>query len=160
MVCLGVKLGAAGWKAQTNPLSYGGTHTLQSLTISSARGKVNLSQFLSPPSSIKCDIKVFSITSNFIFQELKTYQTAQNTRQWRSFQSKQAIPVLILSLLVCLKTLSSKRLEFDVVEISTQHIDLLDLQLAKTCNSQSQCFIQHNPTFANDIRLRNGHSLE
>ena len=25
MVCLGLKPGAAGWKAQTNPLSYGGT---------------------------------------------------------------------------------------------------------------------------------------
>ena len=25
MVCLGVKPGAAVWKAQTNPLSYGGT---------------------------------------------------------------------------------------------------------------------------------------
>ena len=25
MVCLGIKPGAAGWKAQTNPLSYGGT---------------------------------------------------------------------------------------------------------------------------------------
>ena len=25
MVCLGVHPGAAGWKAQTNPLSYGGT---------------------------------------------------------------------------------------------------------------------------------------
>ena len=25
MVCLGVEPGAAGWKAQTNPLSYGGT---------------------------------------------------------------------------------------------------------------------------------------
>ena len=25
MVCLGVEPGAAGWKAQTNPLSFGGT---------------------------------------------------------------------------------------------------------------------------------------
>ena len=25
MVCLGLKPGVAGWKAQTNPLSYGGT---------------------------------------------------------------------------------------------------------------------------------------
>ena len=25
MVCLGFELRAAGWKAQTNPLSYGGT---------------------------------------------------------------------------------------------------------------------------------------
>ena len=25
MLCLGLKPGAAGWKAQTNPLSYGGT---------------------------------------------------------------------------------------------------------------------------------------
>ena len=25
MACLGVEPGAAGWKAQTNPLSYGGT---------------------------------------------------------------------------------------------------------------------------------------
>ena len=25
MVCLGFKPGVAGWKAQTNPLSYGGT---------------------------------------------------------------------------------------------------------------------------------------
>ena len=25
MVCLGLKPGMAGWKAQTNPLSYGGT---------------------------------------------------------------------------------------------------------------------------------------
>ena len=25
MVCLGVEPGAAGWKVQTNPLSYGGT---------------------------------------------------------------------------------------------------------------------------------------
>ena len=28
MVCLGLEPGAAGWKAQTNPLSYGGTPTL------------------------------------------------------------------------------------------------------------------------------------
>ena len=28
MVCLGVKPGAAEWKAQTNPLSYGGTPLL------------------------------------------------------------------------------------------------------------------------------------
>ena len=27
MVCLGVKLEAAGWKVQMNPLSYGGTPT-------------------------------------------------------------------------------------------------------------------------------------
>ena len=27
MVCLGLEPGAAGWKAQTNPLSYGGTHS-------------------------------------------------------------------------------------------------------------------------------------
>ena len=27
MACLGVEPGAAGWKAQTNPLSYGGTQT-------------------------------------------------------------------------------------------------------------------------------------
>ena len=26
MVCLGLEPGAAGWKAQTNPLSYGGIH--------------------------------------------------------------------------------------------------------------------------------------
>ena len=26
MVCLGLKPGAAGWKARTNPLSYGSTH--------------------------------------------------------------------------------------------------------------------------------------
>ena len=26
MVCLGLEPGAAGWMAQTNPLSYGGTH--------------------------------------------------------------------------------------------------------------------------------------
>ena len=25
MMCLGLEPGAAGWKAQTNPLSYGGT---------------------------------------------------------------------------------------------------------------------------------------
>ena len=25
MVCLGLEPGVAGWKAQTNPLSYGGT---------------------------------------------------------------------------------------------------------------------------------------
>ena len=25
MVCLGLKQGVAGWKAQTNPLNYGGT---------------------------------------------------------------------------------------------------------------------------------------
>ena len=28
MVCLGFEPGAAGWKARTNPLSYGGTPTL------------------------------------------------------------------------------------------------------------------------------------
>ena len=27
MVCLGLEHGAAGWRALTNPLSYGGTHT-------------------------------------------------------------------------------------------------------------------------------------
>ena len=29
MVCLGLEPGAAGWKAQTNPLSYGGTPRLR-----------------------------------------------------------------------------------------------------------------------------------
>ena len=29
MACLGVEPGAAGWKAQTNPLSYGGTPCLK-----------------------------------------------------------------------------------------------------------------------------------
>ena len=29
MVCLGLKPGAAEWKVQTNPLSYGGTQLLQ-----------------------------------------------------------------------------------------------------------------------------------
>ena len=33
MVCLGLKPGAAGWKAQTNPLSYGGTPRFAYLTI-------------------------------------------------------------------------------------------------------------------------------
>ena len=28
MVCLGLEPGATGWKGQTNPLSYGGTHGL------------------------------------------------------------------------------------------------------------------------------------
>ena len=32
MVCLGFKPGAAGWKAQMNPLSYGGTPGCQYLT--------------------------------------------------------------------------------------------------------------------------------
>ena len=31
MVCLGLQLEVAGWKAQTNPLSYGGTPMLRSL---------------------------------------------------------------------------------------------------------------------------------
>ena len=30
MVCLGLEPGAAGWKAQTNPLSYGGTRLMTS----------------------------------------------------------------------------------------------------------------------------------
>ena len=34
MVCLGLERGAAGWKVQTNPLSYGGTlNYLVSVTI-------------------------------------------------------------------------------------------------------------------------------
>ena len=33
MVCLGLEPGAAGWKTQTNPLSYGGTPTLNKLLI-------------------------------------------------------------------------------------------------------------------------------
>ena len=34
MVCLGLEPGAAGWKAQTNPLSYGGTpKSLDSLSL-------------------------------------------------------------------------------------------------------------------------------
>ena len=33
MVCLGLEPRAAGWKAQTNPLSYSGTPTSQLLTI-------------------------------------------------------------------------------------------------------------------------------
>ena len=32
MVCLGFKPRAAGWKAQTNPLSYGGTPNKQMLS--------------------------------------------------------------------------------------------------------------------------------
>ena len=31
MVCLGLKPWAAGWKAKTNPLSYGGTPLLNTL---------------------------------------------------------------------------------------------------------------------------------
>ena len=31
MVCLGLKPGAAGWKAQTNPLSYGGIPPLNTV---------------------------------------------------------------------------------------------------------------------------------
>ena len=31
MVCLGLEPGAAGWKAQTNPLSYGGTPSLSNI---------------------------------------------------------------------------------------------------------------------------------
>ena len=31
MVCLGLEPGAAGWKAQTNPLSYGGTPSFKCL---------------------------------------------------------------------------------------------------------------------------------
>ena len=34
MVCLGVKPRAAGWKVQTNPLSYGGTPTCSNLCVS------------------------------------------------------------------------------------------------------------------------------
>ena len=33
MVCLGLEPGAAGWKAQTNPLSYGGTPNYLSLKL-------------------------------------------------------------------------------------------------------------------------------
>ena len=33
MVCLGIEPGAAGWKAQTNPMSYGGTPKYISLSI-------------------------------------------------------------------------------------------------------------------------------
>ena len=33
MGCLGVKPGAEGWKAQTNPLSYGGTPMLKSFCL-------------------------------------------------------------------------------------------------------------------------------
>ena len=33
MACLGVEPGAAEWKAQTNPLSYGGTLTFTSVSI-------------------------------------------------------------------------------------------------------------------------------
>ena len=33
MVCLGLEPRAAGWKAQTNPLSYGGTPNLQIFTV-------------------------------------------------------------------------------------------------------------------------------
>ena len=34
MVCLGLEPGAAGWKAQTNPLSYGGTPSFETLPAS------------------------------------------------------------------------------------------------------------------------------
>ena len=33
MVCLGLEPGAAGWKAQTNPLSYGGTPYRSTVTL-------------------------------------------------------------------------------------------------------------------------------
>ena len=33
MVCLGFKPGAAGWKAQTNPLSYSDTPLLKTFTL-------------------------------------------------------------------------------------------------------------------------------
>ena len=35
MVCLGVKPGVAGWKVQTDPLSYDGTHTAETFLLSS-----------------------------------------------------------------------------------------------------------------------------
>ena len=38
MVCLGLKPRAAGWKAQTNPLSYSGTD----VAYSSLAGRVNI----------------------------------------------------------------------------------------------------------------------
>ena len=37
MVCLGLEPEAAGWKAQTNPLSYGGTQWLKIFLISANR---------------------------------------------------------------------------------------------------------------------------
>ena len=42
MVCLGIEPGAAGWKARTNPLSYGGTPILQLLVRSLAGHAVKL----------------------------------------------------------------------------------------------------------------------
>ena len=41
MVCLGLKPGAAGWKAQTNPLSYGGTLLYILVMASAAELQVN-----------------------------------------------------------------------------------------------------------------------
>ena len=42
MVCLGVKPGVAGWKAQTNPLSYGGTPITSFLPLKSFGHYFNL----------------------------------------------------------------------------------------------------------------------
>ena len=39
MACLGVEPGAAGWKAQTNPLSYGGTPFFTNVSIKSCISK-------------------------------------------------------------------------------------------------------------------------
>ena len=41
MVCLGFEPGAAGWKARTNPLSYGGTPLIDSLASASASTDAN-----------------------------------------------------------------------------------------------------------------------
>ena len=42
MVCLGFEPGAAGWKARTNPLSYGGTPNKQSCLFHISREQPNL----------------------------------------------------------------------------------------------------------------------
>ena len=55
MVCLGFEPGAAGWKAQTNPLSYGGTPQLTCLVKSKPlKQKVSRRVILPPLVSVLC----------------------------------------------------------------------------------------------------------
>ena len=75
MVCLGIEPGAAGWKARTNPLSYGGTHSVTRLGDLLSLGKLfkatkNLHKSPTFLGNFCRGVKIFNFLSEIIFGQL------------------------------------------------------------------------------------------
>ena len=95
MVCLGFEPGAAGWKARTNPLSYGGTPRIRCLlkkkrsTFSWDLNSLRHGAARWPPSSLDCIIVVKSLNSILSIFQLNTKQHFWEnvlTVAWRNFR--------------------------------------------------------------------------